>query len=67
VPPVMAQGGCRYCGGDLPAGRAITFCPHCGQNMTVMQCPACSAELEVDWHFCPTCGRKIETAEGAAG
>lgn len=56
-----AAGECRYCGGALPAGRAVTFCPHCGQNLTVRQCPACSSELEVGWRFCITCGRGAES------
>ena len=53
-------GDCRYCGGALPGGRAVTFCPHCGQNLTVRQCPACSSEVEVGWRFCITCGRSAE-------
>lgn len=52
--------GCRYCGGELPDGREVHFCPHCGQNLTIKQCPACSTELEVDWHFCISCGRQSE-------
>lgn len=48
---------CRSCGEALPVGRPITFCPHCGQNLTTMSCPACGSELEVGWKFCPTCGR----------
>lgn len=48
---------CQACNEVLPAGRAITFCPHCGQNVTTMHCPACGSELEVGWKFCPTCGR----------
>lgn len=52
--------GCRYCGGELPAGRDVHFCPHCGQNLTIKQCPACSTELEVAWHFCVNCGRQVE-------
>jgi hypothetical protein len=52
--------GCRYCGGDLPEGREVHFCPHCGQNLTIKQCPACSTELEVGWHFCVNCGRQVE-------
>ena len=48
---------CRSCGEALPGGRPITFCPHCGQNLTTMSCPACGSELEVGWKFCPTCGR----------
>jgi hypothetical protein len=63
VSPVLSpsrRAGCRYCGGELPDGRDVHFCPHCGQNLSVKQCPACSAELEVEWHFCITCGRGVE-------
>ncbi len=52
--------GCRYCGGELPDGREAHFCPHCGQNLSIKQCPACSTELEVEWQFCITCGRQAE-------
>ena len=52
--------GCRYCAGELPEGRDAHFCPHCGQNLSVKQCPACSTELEVEWQFCITCGRQVE-------
>ncbi|MDB4917022.1 MAG: Double zinc ribbon [Gemmatimonadetes bacterium] len=48
---------CRYCKGALPAGRPISFCPHCGQDLTVVNCPACGSELESGWKFCATCGR----------
>ena len=48
---------CRACNEVLPPGRPITFCPHCGQNLTTMNCPACGSELEVGWKFCPICGR----------
>ena len=48
---------CRACDEPLPPGRAITFCPHCGQNVTTFNCPACGSELELGWKFCPTCGR----------
>lgn len=48
---------CRHCKGELPAGRTISFCPHCGQDLTVRHCPACGSELEHDWQFCVTCGR----------
>jgi RNA polymerase subunit RPABC4/transcription elongation factor Spt4 len=56
---IVAAGPCGFCGGVLPDGRRITFCPYCGQNVTVKLCPACSAELEVDWSFCPICGREV--------
>jgi hypothetical protein len=51
---------CRACSEVLPPGRAITFCPHCGQNLTTMNCPACGSELEVGWKFCPICGRPAD-------
>jgi RNA polymerase subunit RPABC4/transcription elongation factor Spt4 len=56
---VVANAGdrCRYCNELLPTGRTITFCPHCGQNLTVVNCEACGTELEVGWKFCPICGR----------
>jgi hypothetical protein len=54
---IVASGSCRYCSGELPEGRNITYCPHCGQNLTVLNCPACGTELDVGWKFCTTCGR----------
>jgi rRNA maturation endonuclease Nob1 len=48
---------CRSCDQALPAGREITFCPHCGQNLTTVSCLACGSELELGWKFCPVCGR----------
>lgn len=53
---------CPFCRGDLPPGRQIAFCPHCGQDLTVTHCPACGSELERGWKFCVTCGR---TAAGS--
>lgn len=51
---------CQYCKGALPPGRQIAFCPHCGQDLTVVHCPACGSELERGWKFCVTCGRNVE-------
>lgn len=55
----VAESGetCAFCRGDLPPGREISFCPHCGQDLTVVHCPACGSELERGWKFCVTCGR----------
>jgi hypothetical protein len=50
---------CPHCKGELPAGRQINFCPHCGQDLTVQHCPACGSELEHGWKFCVTCGRAV--------
>jgi hypothetical protein len=64
VRTIMPQPGdrCRSCNEELPAGRPITFCPHCGQNLTTKTCPACGSELELGWRFCPTCGRPADQA-----
>ncbi len=51
--------GCRFCGGTLPEGRAVIYCPHCGNNLSVSRCPACGSELETGWKFCATCGRGV--------
>ena len=56
--PAVAHRCCRYCDNKLPQGRAITFCPFCGMDLTKRQCAACSTELEVNWKFCVTCGRQ---------
>lgn len=58
----LAGHSCRYCGGRHPHGRQVTFCPHCGLDMTKQQCPACSTELDAGWRYCVTCGRGTETA-----
>jgi hypothetical protein len=50
---------CRYCGGDLPPGRTMNYCPHCGQNLQVINCAACGAEVEAGWKFCVACGKAV--------
>jgi hypothetical protein len=56
---IPASTPCSYCGGDLPVGRAVLFCPHCGQNVGMVHCRACGTELDVGWTFCITCGQKV--------
>jgi hypothetical protein len=64
-PPTPVVGGsCRYCARPLPTGREVTFCPHCGENVTRVRCPACSTELEIQWQFCITCGRALDVDAG---
>jgi len=55
----IAGAQCGYCGGELPIGRTVIFCPHCGQNVGVMHCPVCGTELDVGWRYCITCGREM--------
>jgi double zinc ribbon protein len=50
---------CSYCGGPLPSGRTVNFCPHCGQNQSFTRCPECQAELELGWKHCINCGHSI--------
>jgi len=56
---ITASAPCNYCGGSLPVGRTVLFCPHCGQNIGVVHCPTCGSELDVGWGFCITCGQKV--------
>jgi hypothetical protein len=50
--------GCRFCGGTLPEGRPVIYCPHCGQNLAAKHCAGCGAELDPVWKFCVNCGKK---------
>jgi hypothetical protein len=61
VPPVTAMevpDGCRFCGGTLPDGRQVTYCPHCGQNLAAKHCAGCGVELDPVWKYCVNCGKK---------
>ena len=55
---VQLAEGCKFCGGTLPEGRAVTYCPHCGQNLAAKHCAGCGAELDPLWKFCINCGKK---------
>jgi hypothetical protein len=57
-PDQLAPNHCSYCGGSLPAGRKVNFCPHCGQPPSgELKCPACGTEVDVGWAYCVGCGR----------
>jgi len=51
------QGGCRFCGGTMPDGRPVIYCPHCGQNLAAKHCAGCGGEMEPSWKFCVNCGK----------
>lgn len=53
---------CPYCGGSLPDTRTAQYCPHCGQNLDVVNCAACGAELDADWRYCVVCGKAAPEA-----
>ena len=50
---------CGYCGGLLPGGRQVNFCPHCGQSQTFIRCGECGNEVEFGWKHCVACGAGV--------
>jgi hypothetical protein len=50
---------CGYCGGLLPNGRQVNFCPHCGQSQTYIKCGECGNEVEFGWQHCVACGAEV--------
>ena len=60
--PSASVAQCAFCGGSLPDGRMVHFCPHCGQHLNVLHCPRCHAEVEFGWRHCIACGTAL--AEG---
>lgn len=50
--------GCKFCGGTLPEGRKVIYCPHCGQNLAAKHCAGCGSELDPAWKFCVNCGKR---------
>lgn len=55
LPPAV----CRACGGKLPPGRSVKFCPHCGESQVLTHCPECQTELEPAWRHCVACGAAV--------
>lgn len=57
-PDVLPPNHCPYCGGSVPTGRKVNFCPHCGQPPSGdLKCPACGSDVDVGWAYCAGCGR----------
>ena len=65
IPEPGQETRCAYCGGRLPTGRAVNFCPHCGQNQTILLCPECRTEVEPGWKHCVNCGARGERGVSA--
>ena len=55
----LSPANCRACGGKLPPGRAVKFCPQCGERQSLTHCPECQTELEPGWRHCVTCGATV--------
>lgn len=58
-PDLMEASNCVFCGGDLPAGRMVNFCPFCGSDQSQQPCPSCGELLEPLWRFCVACGVRV--------
>lgn len=56
---VSVPEGCPFCAATLPEGRVVSYCPSCGNNLSVSRCPGCGGELEMGWKYCVTCGRSV--------
>jgi hypothetical protein len=59
IPEPEPPSRCAFCGGRLPAGRPVNFCPHCGQSQALILCPECRSEVEPGWKHCVNCGRAV--------
>jgi hypothetical protein len=57
--PAMHARRCSACGGRLPLGRQVTFCPHCGHSQEAAACPYCEGAVEYGWKHCITCGGEL--------
>jgi len=49
---------CGYCDEDLPAARAVRYCPFCGGDQTRRPCPSCGEALDRAWRYCISCGTR---------
>lgn len=50
---------CRHCEGELPTGRLVNFCPHCGGHHVLARCRGCESEIEAGWRHCVNCGAPV--------
>jgi hypothetical protein len=59
IGPPAAQARCAGCGGQLPLGRSIVYCPHCGRQIGARRCVRCEALVEPGWRHCVMCGHGV--------
>jgi hypothetical protein len=57
--PALQARRCSHCGGRLPIGRQVNFCPHCGHSQEAAACPYCEGAVEYGWQHCITCGGEL--------
>ncbi|HET9986490.1 MAG TPA: zinc ribbon domain-containing protein [Longimicrobiales bacterium] len=68
APPATApdRTACAFCHEELPVGREVRFCPHCGADQSKVPCEACGETLEPGWRFCIACGEPSPAAMAPA-
>jgi hypothetical protein len=47
---------CLFCHEEIPAGRTVRFCPHCGGDQRSHPCGRCGEVLDHAWRYCIACG-----------
>ncbi len=52
-PQTVARNVCASCVHFIPPNS--TYCPYCGIQQTLPECPSCERHIEEGWIFCPSC------------
>ena len=56
IPTAEGRAACRDCGVSLPPVEGARFCPSCGADQRVPECPGCGEDVNEDWRYCAFCG-----------
>ena len=51
---------CPSCSEGLPPNDELRFCPYCGGDVRIVQCPDCGHQVEPGWLFCISCGSSVQ-------
>lgn len=60
---IVTDEACVFCGGELPLGRVVNYCPFCGADQSQRPCPSCGELLDPLWRFCVSCGTRVRPLE----
>lgn len=66
VPKTAKGDECGFCHEELPPGRVVRFCPHCGKDQRLRPCGRCGEALEKSWRYCIGCGTPAAGTAAAA-
>jgi predicted RNA-binding Zn-ribbon protein involved in translation (DUF1610 family) len=56
----LSAATCPACGGNLPPGPRVRFCPQCGEDQARTRCPECQTETQPSWRHCVNCGAPVK-------